>query len=102
QWGHACFIKNIIEYAVLNPNILWNYAGNIWSIEGLSLEELPNNLSFSLGRSLIADPLFVEKSINNKINLINRCEYKNKCHYYSLNLSHIGCPIYEFNKSIKV
>ncbi|MGE7942850.1 hypothetical protein ACQKNB_12250 [Lysinibacillus xylanilyticus] len=99
QWGHACFIKNIIGYAKKYPNILWNYAGNIWGLEELELEKLPNNLSFSLGRSLIADPLFVEKSINNKTHLINKCEYKNKCHYYSLNLSHIGCPIYELNKN---
>ncbi|MBU8768715.1 oxidoreductase [Cytobacillus oceanisediminis] len=99
QWGHACFLENIIEYAYKYPNILWNYAGNIWGIDILGLEELPNNLSFSLGRALIADPLFVEKSINNKTHLINRCEHKNKCHYYSLNLSHIGCPIYELNKN---
>ncbi|GEM_PF-1263441 len=98
QWGHACFMKNIIEYANKYPNILWNYSGNIWDIDALNLAELPNNLSFSLGRSLIADPLFVEKSLNDKNDLINRCEYKNKCHYYSLNLTHIGCPIYEENK----
>lgn len=100
KWGHACFLQNIIEYANKYPNILWNYAGNIWDIEKLCLAELPNNLSFSLGRSLIADPLFVEKSINNKTYLINKCGYKNKCHYYSLNLKHIGCPIYELNKNI--
>lgn len=98
QWGHACFIKNIIEYCYKYPNILWNYAGNIWDIDDLDLKTLPNNLSFSLGRSLIADPLFVEKGLTKKTHLINRCEYKNKCHYYSLNLSHIGCPIYEMNK----
>ncbi|QTC40723.1 hypothetical protein I7V34_16400 [Bacillus sp. V3] len=99
QWGHACFLKNIIGYAKRFPNILWNYSGNIWNINELELEKLPTNLSFSLGRSLIADPLFIKKSINNNVHLINRCEYKNKCHYYSLNKSHIGCPIYELNKN---
>ncbi|MDN0041634.1 hypothetical protein [Bacillus altitudinis] len=100
QWGHACFLKNILKYADQYPNILWNYSGNIWDLGVLQLENIPNNLSFSLGRALIADPLFVEKSLNNKNELINRCEFKNKCHYYSLNLSHIGCPIYELNKNV--
>ncbi|MFB5089324.1 hypothetical protein PGC35_19370 [Psychrobacillus sp. PGGUH221] len=100
QWGHAFFLKNIIKYAEKYPNILWNTSGNIWNIDELKLETLPNNLTFSIGRSLIADPFFVKKSFENQASTINRCEFKNKCHYYSLNLEHVGCPIYELNKTI--
>lgn len=100
KWGHAVFLKNIISYATKYPNILWNTAGNIWDLNSLNLNQLPNNLSFSLGRSLIADPLFIKKTIEKENDSINQCEYKNKCHYYSLNLEHIGCPIYELNKTL--
>ncbi|EGQ3470362.1 hypothetical protein ACA785_000975 [Staphylococcus pseudintermedius] len=97
KWGHACFIENIVEYANKYPEILWNYSGNIWDFNLINFDDIPKNLSFSLGRSLIADPLFIEKSLNNKSHSINKCVYKNKCHYYSLNSTHIGCPIYNQN-----
>jgi 2,4-dienoyl-CoA reductase-like NADH-dependent reductase (Old Yellow Enzyme family) len=100
QWGHGVFIENVLQYAKNYPHILWNGAGNIWDLDQLKLESLPHNLTFSLGRALIADPKFVNKSLNNNKQSINQCERKGQCHYYSLGKENVGCPVY--NSSISI
>lgn len=98
QWGHGVFIDKVLPYAEEYPHILWNVAGNIWDLEELKLEFLPNNLTFSLGRALIADPCFVKKSLNNNKQSINHCERKGQCHYYTLGKENVGCPVYDYSK----
>ena len=97
-WGHGVFINDILPFAKRHPEILWNTSGNIWDVEKLDLESLPNNLSFSIGRALIADPHFLNKSFNDLHESINHCQRKQKCHYYSLGNDHITCPIYNNSK----
>jgi 2,4-dienoyl-CoA reductase-like NADH-dependent reductase (Old Yellow Enzyme family) len=95
NWGHGVFISKVLPHVKEHSNVLWNVAGNIWDLSELDLKNMPNNLTYSIGRALIADPRFVQKSINHNKQGINHCERKNKCHYYSLGKEHIGCPIYE-------
>lgn len=60
-----------------------NLAGNISRIDLLNNSY---NVSYSIGRNLIANPRFV---IDNS----THCNYRNKCHYYSRSRDHIECPI---------
>ncbi len=96
QWGHGVFIEKVLPYAEDYPHILWNVAGNIWDLDQLKLDSLPNNLTFSLGRALIADPYFVQKSLDNNKQSIYQCERKGQCHYYSLGKENVGCPVYDY------
>lgn len=99
EWGHGVFIKKVVPFARKYQNIIWNTSGNIWDIDKLDLESLPENLSFSIGRALIADPFFVEKSLSGLKTEINHCERKNQCHYYSLGKENITCPVYKASKN---
>ncbi|WP_286230586.1 hypothetical protein [Neobacillus mesonae] len=98
QWGHGVFIEKALPYAEEFPHILWNVAGNIWDLDELNLESLPNNLTFSLGRALIADPYFVKKSLDNNKQSIFQCERKGQCHYYTLGKENVGCPVYDYTR----
>ncbi|MFP3919506.1 hypothetical protein U5N28_17030 [Lysinibacillus telephonicus] len=99
NWGHGVFIKKIAPFAERYPHIIWNASGNIWDIDELDLEKQPQNLSFSIGRALIADPSFITKSLSGHKLSINHCERKNQCHYYSLGKENITCPIYEASRN---
>lgn len=93
--GH-CFMKDpISNFANNYPNVIWNLCGNIWDLEEIEKTELPNNLTFSIGRSLLADDDFVLKGLTQKKSEINRCNFCNKCHYYSMGLPHIACGVNE-------
>lgn len=69
-----------IELANKNPQTIWNIAGNM---EKIFYKELPPNLTISLGRQLLADPLFIKKINCGKENEILTCTECNRCHYYS-------------------
>ncbi len=74
------------------PDILWNIAGNIWDLNKIN-QHIPNNVTFSIGRSIIADSEFVRKTIDGKTKEINKCNRCNLCHYYSLGKSYMECKI---------
>lgn len=88
--GHGCILNETVYLAKKYEQKSWNMAGNIWDVELLG-KVIPNNLTFSLGRALIADPYFVEKSFTGLKRSINRCTLCGKCHYYSLGKKHISC-----------
>jgi len=92
EWGHGVFINLALPFALKYPNKIWNIAGNIWNLSLLP-PNLPSNVSFSLGRSLIADPDFVIKSIQGLHETIQVCTRTNLCHYYSRNSPNIACPL---------
>lgn len=98
EWGHGVFVNMVLPFANKYPEFLWNVAGNIWSLKELKLNDLPSNLTLSIGRSLIADPKFLEKSLIGLEESINYCERKHQCHYYSLGKEDITCPVYEKSK----
>lgn len=92
EWGHGVFIDIVIPFALKYSSKLWNVAGNIWNLHLLPAN-LPTNISFSIGRSLIADPNFVIKSASGLHETIQICTRTNLCHYYSRDLPNIACPV---------
>lgn len=91
DWGHGNFLDLALPFAVQHPDKIWNTAGNIWDLRLLP-ENLPKNITFSIGRSLIADPEFVVKSIEGRQDSIQACTRTNRCHYYSRDMQNIACP----------
>lgn len=69
---------------------IWNIAGNIYDVAQIS-GTLPINLTFSIGRSLIADPYFVEKSLSGRSGEIIACCREQCCHYYSSGKPMLSC-----------
>ncbi len=92
EWGHGVFINLVLPFALKYPDKIWNIAGNIWDLNLLP-SNLPENISFSVGRSLIADPDFVIKSVQGLHESIQACTRTNLCHYYSRDLPNIACPV---------
>lgn len=80
--GKTVVLEEAINFAKKNPNIIWNVAGNM---ENALMKErkYPENLTFSLGRQLLADPNTVLKIMNHKYDDIKLCTECDACHYYS-------------------
>ena len=90
--GHAIHLLTGVEMASSRKDAFWNIAGNIWDIPSLGWELHPN-LSYAIGRSLIADPSFVQKSLDEKNPQIRKCIRSGHCHYYSRGRPHIECKV---------
>ena len=86
------FMLNILsDYLKTKPGILWNISGNVRNLNRLKNEEA--NITFAIGRPLIADPGFIKKQLENHMSEIVECEYKNKCHYFSRSKGFIECGV---------
>jgi len=72
------------------PILCWVIGGNIDSIEACAGWD--QNVAFYIGRALIADAKFVEKSVT-ATGQICACRRTNKCHFYSRGASHIECGV---------
>ncbi len=93
SFGH-CFMKQpIAQLANRFPNFIWNLCGNIWDLDDIEQSDIPRNLTFSIGRSLLADDDFISKNLDQKKDQVNRCNFCNKCHYYSMGLPNIACGV---------
>jgi 2,4-dienoyl-CoA reductase-like NADH-dependent reductase (Old Yellow Enzyme family) len=92
SWGHGPYIGMAVPLATKYPDLIWNVAGNIWDIREIPLE-IPDNLTFSMARALIADPEIVGKSLSGNFNAIRWCTRGGDCHYYSKDKQHIYCPL---------
>ena len=60
------------------------------------IEELmnqSNGITFSVGRSIIADHNFLRKHFENRVQEIVECCYKNECHYFTLKKDFIECGV---------
>jgi|NGEPerStandDraft_6_1074524.scaffolds.fasta_scaffold20611_3 2,4-dienoyl-CoA reductase-like NADH-dependent reductase (Old Yellow Enzyme family) len=88
--GEGAYMIEARRLAAEMPNKIWNVAGNVRNIQKFRTEE-PLNLTVSIGRPLIADPSFVEKSINKQTSEIRNCIYSGHCHYYTRGKPHISC-----------
>lgn len=88
--GHCSNMKFVIPFCSKYPNQVWNIAGNIWDLSLLDFKF--HNLTFSVGRSLIADPRFIEKYFKNKVSDIKECKRIGKCHHFTHGVSTIKCP----------
>lgn len=69
-------------FALRYPGSIWNVAGNILDPGIDERYDFPN-MTYSVGRALISDPLMVKKYYNGKIDEIKRCTNCGNCHYYS-------------------
>jgi 2,4-dienoyl-CoA reductase-like NADH-dependent reductase (Old Yellow Enzyme family) len=92
DWGHAVYLPQAIELANKYKEKLWNVAGNIYDIDMINFN-IPENITFSIGRSLIADPHFVKNCYLGKLEEVNRCIRCGLCHYYSKGKSNLSCKI---------
>lgn len=90
DWGHGVFINNIIPFAEHYPDKIWNTVGNIYDIRKIDVS-IPPNVTFSIGRSLIADPKFIYKSLMGNFDKIRECTRCDDCHYYSKGKNNIVC-----------
>lgn len=79
---HGLYENYGIKFSQQYPSKIWNIAGNIYDIQKLEGLQVPN-LTYSIGRALIADPLFLRKTEMKDENNIVKCKKCNKCHYYS-------------------
>ena len=90
------FMMDILEEFFKNHNEkLWNVSGNIRNIN--ELINLKAGITFSIGRSIIADHDFLKKHFENNMQDIVECCYRNECHYYTLKKNFIECGV---NKSL--
>lgn len=89
---HALYVEYVAKLAEKYSSVYWNSAGNIYDI-GLLPSSIPANLTFSMGRQLIADPGTIEKFFCGNKFEINECNDCRLCHYYSRGERFITCPI---------
>lgn len=74
------------------PGVLVSVAGNFRDLREIPVG-IPNNLCVSVGRALIADARFVDKSFSGEHQSIRRCDRRNKCHYFSRGERHLECGV---------
>lgn len=75
-------IGEAVNLSKMYPNTIWNIAGNMENVLSETLE-LPENLTLSLGRQLIADPGTIEKLKIGATETVRKCTECNFCHYFS-------------------
>ncbi len=86
------FMVNIMNNHIKSrSNKIWNVCGNIREV--LKLQDMNNNLTFAIGRPIIADSDFLVKCFENRRDDVVECLYKNQCHYYSLEKPFIQCGV---------
>lgn len=88
--GYAPYLDETIKLSKKFKDVYWNVAGNIWSINEFNSDN--HKITYSVGRSLIADPKFIEKAYFGNISDIKECNRCGKCHYYSKDKNSICCP----------
>ena len=91
EWGHGPFIQDVVPLATKFKNIIFNIAGNIWDPRRIP-QNVPNNLSFSIARALIADPSIIKKIMSGNSTEIKWCVRKGSCYYYTRGYTEIYCP----------
>lgn len=80
--GQIEIFDDLLKLAQKFPDIQWNGAGNLEYII-CENEDLPPNLSLSLGRQLLVNPSFITKINELMFSEIEMCSECNQCHYYS-------------------
>lgn len=80
--GVGPYVDLVLPFTELYPNIIWNVAGNLYDLNVLQASAR-KNLTYSIGRSLIADYAFIEKYSCSNVDSIHRCKWCGGCHYYS-------------------
>jgi 2,4-dienoyl-CoA reductase-like NADH-dependent reductase (Old Yellow Enzyme family) len=89
--GGAVYVAMADGLARSRPSTIWNVSGNIWDLRAAP-EGCAENLTFGIGRSLIADPRFVARTLKWKDGAVVPCTREGHCHYYSHGGRHLVCP----------
>ncbi|WP_169719909.1 hypothetical protein [Marinobacterium litorale] len=89
--GLNVYLQYCEELAGQLRKALVSVSGNIRNLK--DLEQKPSNIVFGIGRPLVADPYFVEKSLAQRENDIKHCVWSGLCHYYTRGYKHIFCKI---------
>jgi 2,4-dienoyl-CoA reductase-like NADH-dependent reductase (Old Yellow Enzyme family) len=90
--GEATYLAEARQFAIQVPSIFWNVAGNVRTLKNLE-NSAPHNLTYSIGRPLIADPRFIQKSLEGSADKIAHCIYAGHCHYFTRGQAHISCKV---------
>ncbi len=91
NFKHAYLLDEVIPLAKKFKHIFWNVAGKVLDLERLKTAQY-KNITFSLGRALIADCKFADKYFCGEKMNIRECTRCNECHYYSRGMDCITCP----------
>lgn len=86
------YLDYAVDLATKFPDSLWNVAGRLAPIAKLD-QEVRGNVTFSIGRPLIADPQFVVKSLTGRTDEIVECAFCCRCHYFTRGTQHIECGV---------
>jgi len=81
----ARIIANLVSCLV-------SFAGNVTDLRLLP-DDMPPNLLVSVGRALIADPQFAQKSLDGRYQDVNWCRRTGRCHYFSRSRWRIECGV---------
>ena len=96
----ACFKSKLETQRNWKNSNTYDYIGfvknEIGSLSVLHIN-LKTGITFSIGRSIIADHDFLKKHFENNMQDIVECCYRNECHYYTLKKNFIECGV---NKSL--
>lgn len=84
------YLSNALDL-LQHTKAIVNVAGNIRKL--IDVIKFDDRLHFSIGRPLIADPLFIEKSLSFRAIEINECNYCGQCHYYTRGKEYITCGV---------
>ncbi len=85
--GQAPLLAEAVALAERHRDSKISVAGNIWN--PFAMPPLPDNLSFAIGRNLIADPDHLKRMADGRAMVCDHCD---NCHYFSRNLPSLVCP----------
>lgn len=89
--GVSFMLEILANFIKTHNEKIWNLSGNVRNIA--ELIELNSGITFSIGRSIIADQDFLKKHFENRAQEIVECKFKNQCHYFSLQKEFIECGV---------
>jgi 2,4-dienoyl-CoA reductase-like NADH-dependent reductase (Old Yellow Enzyme family) len=89
--GFAFMLEILIDFIQTHREKIWNICGNVRNVSELINQN--NQVTFSVGRSIIADHDFLKKHFEKREQEIVECAYKNECHYFSLKKDFIECGV---------
>jgi len=85
--GEAPLLADAVTLAEKYRTSQISVAGNVWN--PFTMSQLPDNLSFSIARPLIADPDHLIRMSDGSAMV---CDHCGKCHYFSRGLPSLICP----------
>jgi 2,4-dienoyl-CoA reductase-like NADH-dependent reductase (Old Yellow Enzyme family) len=87
--GISFMLEVLNDFIEKHTERIWNISGNVRNINELVMQN--SRITFSIGRPIIADHDFLKKHFEQRENEIIECDYKNQCHYFSLQKDFIEC-----------